>query len=686
MATATQISDQDVARIAAQYSLPPALLSGVIRASGSSDTFGLSDATLLAYRLSPAEIKADPLTALAVSARVLAQSFAQLGTWEAALSQFLTGDPQAYQSPTSAVGGQVESILGAAAIDPMFGLQGFQPADPRAFSAMASSLGAQMSHLTSSGGAVTRQSLQQYTQHVDAISAAGHAQSAYTADPQLQQVAADILSQMSAQSGVNYPATPANLALIATMARGEGMPAQDYNWLASTQGQGVGTVPGTPGVNVYGSYQQGVTETARTFLNGNFDALLGQMRGGADLQTMARDPKVQANLRTWQGGSSEDVNLLLGTRNVPGGVLGSTTIAQGLQAAAQNNAQGYSAGQCTYYAARSLGFIPGGLGNADDWAARASSMGMHVDSTPAVGTAVVYGPGGSYSPQYGHVAVVKQVNPDGTFVVSEMNVDGVNVVDERTSTMQGVIGFIHPPQGTDMTRAAPGLAQQVAATSASTPQQQARQSAAVAAGPGHAGSVRGRMQAREPKPAQVGEFAAQLQGAGIHPQEFVDNFPSFAAAVRRDLQAKVVDVTDYAKARDQVVQAGQPVNQSTLTAAVRSQPHPVYPSVTVGQMADMKGMAMLHSVQHTQQVPTHAEVARLAQAGAGWKEVNDYYQQQAAMRQRAAVGVQTAQPQRPTVLQGGQDQPAQPAQPRPALSEAAAERRDNQIERGSVTA
>lgn len=524
MTTATQLTEADIATIAAEYSIPPALLAGVIKGSGSSPTLGMPEATLLAYQLSPGAATSDPMRMLAVAASSLAQAFAQTGSWQEALSVYLTGDAQAATSPTSAVGGQVESILGAAAISPGLGMQGFTPADPRSFAAMSGALTTHAHSLLATGGAVTRETAQYAQQQGDQASAAG-----------------------------------------------------------------------------------------------------------------------------WRG----------------------TTLGTALQSAAQNNAAGYAAGECTYYVARSLGFIPGGLGNAEDWATNAEKMGMQVNATPAVGTAVVYGPSGPYSPQYGHVAVVTKVNADGTFQVSEMNVDGRWVADTRTSTMGSVLGFIHPPAGTDMTKAAPGLAQQVQATSASTPQQQARQMAALQA----TSQSQSRVVAREPQPKEVGEFAAQLQSAGIDPQDFIQHFPDVAAAVRRDLGALRVDVSTYADLHNQVVQQGLPVNRATLMTQVRAQPHPTYPTLTVGQMSDARGMAMLHSIQHTQQVPTTAEVAHLAQAQASWKDMASYYEQKALLRERAA------QPQtsRPTVLQGGQTQAATP----PAgISDNAASARQRAIDRG----
>lgn len=117
-------------------------------------------------------------------------------------------------------------------------------------------------------------------------------------------------------------------------------------------------------------------------------------------------------------------------------------------AAAVNNAASYVWGNCTYFVAKSLSWVPGGLGNAADWLANAKRKGLTISSTAAPGDVVVYGPGHGYDPQYGHVAVVKSVVPHSNgarFIVEEMNYKGLNIVDTRQSTMAGVAGFIQPP-------------------------------------------------------------------------------------------------------------------------------------------------------------------------------------------------------------------------------------------------
>ncbi len=120
----------------------------------------------------------------------------------------------------------------------------------------------------------------------------------------------------------------------------------------------------------------------------------------------------------------------------------------------------YAFGNCTYYVATRFPTIYPYLGNAKDWLAAAPKHGYTVLSTPHPDTVVVYGPGNGYS-SLGHVAVVESVNSDGSFQVSEMNYRGYDMIDQRRSTMKGVIGFIVPP-GSSYT---PKAAQLYAATS-----------------------------------------------------------------------------------------------------------------------------------------------------------------------------------------------------------------------------
>jgi hypothetical protein len=302
MATPT---DAEIASIAAEYSLPPALLLGIVHQEGASAGFGLTDATLGAYNLSITQLQSDPLMALTVAARTLAQTFQQTGSWDSALSVYLTGNADAWQSPTSPIGGKVTAILGSAALNPSFGLsRSFTPSDAKLFSSGSTSFAKQLEQMSTSGG-ITQQTVTSYQQAAAQIST-----QPFVASANMQQVAADILT------AAKLPVTDANVAVIDTMAKGEGMPLGDFNWLATTQGQGKDI--NSVGVKAFGTYQEGIDATAATLLNGNYGSLVGLMGQGVDLKTIASNPGVQANLRTWQGGSNEDVGLLGGLANVPG--------------------------------------------------------------------------------------------------------------------------------------------------------------------------------------------------------------------------------------------------------------------------------------------------------------------------------------------------------------------------------
>lgn len=115
-----------------------------------------------------------------------------------------------------------------------------------------------------------------------------------------------------------------------------------------------------------------------------------------------------------------------------------------------SNELSYAFGNCTYFVAKTLPWIPGGLGDAYQWLSNARAKGLQTSTTPVVGSVVVYGQGNGYS-NFGHVAVVRALNGDGTFQVSEMNFVGFNQTDTRKSTMKDVAGFILPPGTTSST-------------------------------------------------------------------------------------------------------------------------------------------------------------------------------------------------------------------------------------------
>lgn len=104
----------------------------------------------------------------------------------------------------------------------------------------------------------------------------------------------------------------------------------------------------------------------------------------------------------------------------------------------------YTFGNCTWYVARTLGWVQGGWGNATDWAASAAARGFQETATPTVGSVVVYRAGAHYS-EFGHVAIVIAVYSPYSFLVSEMNFVGFDVVDQRVSNLVDVEAFILAP-------------------------------------------------------------------------------------------------------------------------------------------------------------------------------------------------------------------------------------------------
>lgn len=304
-------TNAEIAQVASTYSVPPAILMGIVKQEGGSSTYSLPTATVGAYGQSAAQMRSNPLMALDIVARTLAQSFAQTGSWESALSVYLTGDPNAWESQTSSVGGQVLGILGQASTNPTFGMSGMQPADVATFNQGTNAFEQHLQGLVGMGGVVSQHTVDGFR---GAAAQIGTQQ--FKGSANMSQVAEDILTQ------AKIPVTDANIALITTMARGEGMPLGDFNWLASTTNEPgetpFNTLPSGGHVWEYPSYQEGVNATAQTLLNGNYNRMIQLMRSGADLKTIAMDPGVAKDLRTWQGGSSEDVNNLRSLKDVPG--------------------------------------------------------------------------------------------------------------------------------------------------------------------------------------------------------------------------------------------------------------------------------------------------------------------------------------------------------------------------------
>lgn len=109
----------------------------------------------------------------------------------------------------------------------------------------------------------------------------------------------------------------------------------------------------------------------------------------------------------------------------------------------------YAAGNCTWWVRNQLGWVPNAWGNAAEWWAKAQQSGFGTSQQPQKGAVAVWGPGIDPPWGFGHVAVVTDVKPDGSFTVSEMNWKGLGVVDNRNvGDRSNVLGFILPPGAT----------------------------------------------------------------------------------------------------------------------------------------------------------------------------------------------------------------------------------------------
>ena len=103
-------------------------------------------------------------------------------------------------------------------------------------------------------------------------------------------------------------------------------------------------------------------------------------------------------------------------------------------------ANGFPPGWCTYYVATKRHVT--WRGDAGYWYQNAAAQGYAVGSTPKVGSIMV-----TWESYLGHVAYVEAVNPDGSWVVSEMNFVAFNVISQRTikpgQLGKALVGFIY---------------------------------------------------------------------------------------------------------------------------------------------------------------------------------------------------------------------------------------------------
>jgi surface antigen/LysM repeat protein len=113
-------------------------------------------------------------------------------------------------------------------------------------------------------------------------------------------------------------------------------------------------------------------------------------------------------------------------------------ISTGGPGAGPNTGNRFAYGYCTWYVASRIP-VPW-LGNAWEWYGQAQAYGWPTGQSARGGAIMV-----TWESGYGHVAIVERVNPDGSWLVSEMNFVGWGVVSQRTISPGRVplIGFIY---------------------------------------------------------------------------------------------------------------------------------------------------------------------------------------------------------------------------------------------------
>lgn len=169
-----------ISSVAAKYGIPPAILYSVgkvesgysddviagtrVSSAGAIGAFQFMPATAEAYGVTPEELAGNFNLQLELAAMKLSKDFQAYGSWERTLSAYNSGNPDAYTSPTSSVGGYVYSVLGTAAQNPTMGMaptpqgQMFTPANAQTWQATAADFQAVLEDFASSGGVVTHDS------------------------------------------------------------------------------------------------------------------------------------------------------------------------------------------------------------------------------------------------------------------------------------------------------------------------------------------------------------------------------------------------------------------------------------------------------------------------------------------------------------------------------------------------
>src|ERR1700737_3739291 len=84
----------------------------------------MADSQVQGLGFSPEDLAGNQELQIALVSRFLAERFGELGSWQKVLSEYGGGGPDGFQSPTSPVGGFVNSVLGIASSQANYGMAG----------------------------------------------------------------------------------------------------------------------------------------------------------------------------------------------------------------------------------------------------------------------------------------------------------------------------------------------------------------------------------------------------------------------------------------------------------------------------------------------------------------------------------------------------------------------------------
>lgn len=149
--------------IASRYGIPPTILNAALQQGN-----GLPDHIAAQSGVARGSVQEENVQA-EIAARSLAQSFTDNGSWDRALSAYFTGDPAA--APGSAGASQALATIGLAAVNPSFGMDGYDSGgfDAAMASKSFSDLGTHWGMFADQGGVISHGAITAFSQRAQQL-------------------------------------------------------------------------------------------------------------------------------------------------------------------------------------------------------------------------------------------------------------------------------------------------------------------------------------------------------------------------------------------------------------------------------------------------------------------------------------------------------------------------------------